>query len=99
MKVQSSDLASRLWSTLVKLHSISTIQDHYDIIVKYSKPHLNFSSQNYSWFMQYMNYDNGDLGEKHTKPPKNCNHKYNFSTIKIFGNVCTSHLGFLNLKK
>jgi hypothetical protein len=32
------------------------------------------------------------LGWKHTKPPKNCNHKYNLSTINFFGNVWTSHL-------
>jgi hypothetical protein len=29
---------------------------------------------------------------KHTKPPKNCSHKYNLSVIKFFGNVWTSHL-------
>jgi len=28
----------------------------------------------------------------HTKPPKNCSHKYNLSTITFFGNVWTSHL-------
>jgi len=32
------------------------------------------------------------LVHKHTKPPKNCNHKYNISTITLFGNVWTSHL-------
>jgi len=46
------------------------IQDHYDIVVKYSKPCLNSSSQNYFWFMQYMNYDNDDLGESTLSPPK-----------------------------
>jgi hypothetical protein len=32
-------------------------------------------------------------GHKHIKPPKNCSHKYNISTINFFGNVWTSHLG------
>jgi hypothetical protein len=32
------------------------------------------------------------FGWKHIKPPKNCNHKYNFFTIKIFGNIWTSVL-------
>jgi hypothetical protein len=30
-------------------------------------------------------------GHKHTKPPKNCNHKYNLSAINFFCNVWTSH--------
>jgi len=33
------------------------------------------------------------LGWKHTRPPKNCSHTYNLSTINFFGNVWTSHLG------
>ncbi len=60
-KVQLLDLAFHLWPTLIKLHSMSIIWDHYDVLVKYSKPCLNTSSHNYSWFMQYMNYDNGNL--------------------------------------
>ncbi len=32
-------------------------------------------------------------GHKHTKPPKNCNDKYNLPTIIFCGNVWTSHLG------
>ncbi len=32
---------------------------------------------------------------KHTKPPKNYNDKYNFSTIIFCGNVWTSNLGLL----
>jgi hypothetical protein len=60
-KVQLLDLASHLWPTLIKLPSMSIIRNHYDVLVKYSKPHLNSSSQNYFWFMQYMNYDNGDF--------------------------------------
>jgi hypothetical protein len=32
-------------------------------------------------------------GHKHTKPPKNCNHKYSLFVINFFGNVWTSHLG------
>jgi hypothetical protein len=31
------------------------------------------------------------FGHKHTKPPKNCSHKYIFSIITSFGNVWTSH--------
>ncbi len=34
-------------------------------------------------------------GHKHTKPPKNCSHKYNLSPITFFGNVWTSHLELL----
>jgi hypothetical protein len=34
---------------------------------------------------------------KHTKPPKNCNHKNNIYVINFFGNVWTSHLGFFCL--
>ncbi len=34
------------------------------------------------------------IGHKHTKPPKNCNHKYNVFVIITFDNVWTSHLGF-----
>ncbi len=60
-KVQLLDLASYLWPTLIKLPLKSTIQDHYDVLVKYSKFCLSFSLQNYSWFMQYMNCDNDDL--------------------------------------
>jgi hypothetical protein len=37
------------------------------------------------------------LGWKHTKPPKNCSHKYIFFAIKIFGNVWTSNLGLFLL--
>jgi hypothetical protein len=59
-KVQLSDLAFHLWPALIKLPSMSTIQDHYDVLVKYLKPCLSSYSWNYSWFMQYMNCDNGD---------------------------------------
>jgi hypothetical protein len=68
--VQSLDLESHLWLTLIKLLLVNIIQDHYDIIVKYSKLHLNSFSQNYSWLMQYMNYDNDDMGEITLSPPK-----------------------------
>ncbi len=60
-KVQLLDLAFHLWPTLIKLHSMSIIWDHYDVLVKYSKPCLSYFLRNYSWFMQYMNCDNGDL--------------------------------------
>jgi hypothetical protein len=33
-------------------------------------------------------------GWKHTKPPKNCSHKFNLFAINLFGNIW-SHLGFL----
>jgi hypothetical protein len=35
----------------------------YEIIVKYSKPFL-ISSPNYSWLMQHMENDSGDVGSK-----------------------------------
>jgi hypothetical protein len=38
-------------------------------------------------------------GWKHTKPPKNCSHMYNFFATKFFGNVWTSHLGLVFKKK
>jgi hypothetical protein len=60
-KVQLLDLASRLWPTLIKLFFARTIQDHYDFMLKNSRPCLSFSSRNYFWFMQYMNNDDGDL--------------------------------------
>ncbi len=34
---------------------------------------------------------------KHTKPPKNCSHKYNIFTITFFVNVWTSHFGLFLL--
>jgi hypothetical protein len=34
---------------------------------------------------------------KHTKPPQNCNHKYNLSTIYLFDKIWTSQLGFFYL--
>jgi hypothetical protein len=60
-KVQLLDLAFRLWPTLIKLPSTNTIWNHYDVLVKYLKPHLSSYSWNYSWFVQYMNCDNGDF--------------------------------------
>jgi hypothetical protein len=59
-KVQLLDLAFHLWLALIKFPLINTIRDHYDVFVKYSKLRLSSSLQNYSWFMQYMNYDNDD---------------------------------------
>ncbi len=59
-KVQLLDSASHLWPTLIKLPSMSTIWDHYDVLVKYLKPCLSSYSWNYSWFVQYMNCDNGN---------------------------------------
>ncbi len=59
-KVQWLDLASRSWPTLIGLPLASAINIHYEILVKYLKLHLNSSSPNYSWFMQYMENYNGD---------------------------------------
>ncbi len=59
-KVQWLDLASHLWPTLIGLPLASGVNIHYEIIIKYSKSHLNSSSTNYAWFMQYKESDNGD---------------------------------------
>jgi len=45
------NLVSRFWPTLIKLPSTNTIQDHYEVLVKYLKLCLSFSLQNYSWFI------------------------------------------------
>jgi hypothetical protein len=42
----------------IGLPLVKTIDVHYEIIVKYFKPHLTFSP-NYFWFIQYMKNDNG----------------------------------------
>ncbi len=49
-KVQWLDLVFHLWQLLIGLPLTRTIDVHYKIIVKYFKPHLNFS-WNYSWFI------------------------------------------------
>jgi hypothetical protein len=59
-KVQWLDLASRLGLILIGLPLARTINVHYEIIIKSSKPSLT-SSPNYFWFMQYMKNDNGDI--------------------------------------
>jgi hypothetical protein len=46
---------------LVGLPLAKTINIHYEIIIKYSKPHLISSSPNYSWFMQHVESDNKDV--------------------------------------
>jgi len=38
---------------------MNIIRNHYDVLVKYSKPRLS-SFRNDFWFMQYMNYDYGN---------------------------------------
>ncbi len=55
------NLASWLWLALIKFPFMKTVWDHYDFMLKHSKPCLSFSLQNYSWFMQYMNSDNKDF--------------------------------------
>jgi hypothetical protein len=52
-KVQWLDLAFRLWQTLIGLPLASIINIHYEIIIKYFRPHLISSSLNYCLFMQY----------------------------------------------
>jgi hypothetical protein len=54
-------LATCLWPMLIGLLLAKTIGVHYEITIKYSKPYLNSSSLNYSWFMQYMKNDNNDI--------------------------------------
>jgi hypothetical protein len=60
-KVQWLDLASHLWPPLVRLPLAKMVQVHYDFVVKYCKLHLNSSSKNYYWFLQYMANDNGNV--------------------------------------
>jgi hypothetical protein len=50
-KVQWLDLAPHLWPMLVGVPSTRTINIHYEIIIKYFKPHLISFSPNYFWFM------------------------------------------------
>ncbi len=61
-KVHWLDLTSHLWLSLVGLSLVRTIGVDYEIIVKYSKYYLTYSSLNYSWLMQYMKNDNGENG-------------------------------------
>jgi hypothetical protein len=60
-KVQWLDLASHLWPPLVGLILVTTIQVHYDFMVKYYKSQLSSSLKNYYWFFKYMGSDNGDV--------------------------------------
>jgi hypothetical protein len=55
------DLTSHLWPSLVGLPLVRTIGVNYEIIFKYSKHCLTSSSLNYSWSMQYMKNDNGEM--------------------------------------
>jgi hypothetical protein len=50
-KVQWLDLTSRLWLALIRLPFASTVQMHFQTIIKFFKPHLNLCSSQYSWFM------------------------------------------------
>jgi hypothetical protein len=59
-KVQLLDLIFWFWPKLIKLTFTMMVQDCCDFVLKYFKPCLSFS-WNYSWFMQYMNSDNGDF--------------------------------------
>jgi hypothetical protein len=58
-KVQLLDLVSHLWLALIKLPSTNTIWDHMMFWSRIIS--LSYFLWNYFWFMQYMNYDNGDL--------------------------------------
>ncbi len=60
-KVQWLDFASHLWPPLFELPLVETICVHYDCMVKYYKPFLNFSSKNYYWFVQYIDNDNDNV--------------------------------------
>jgi len=51
----------------------------YEIIVKYSNPHLISSSPNYYWFMQYMKNDNGENGI--TQLPLGMNFSYTWGKL------------------
>jgi hypothetical protein len=60
-KVQWLDLTSHLWLLLFELPLAKTVCVHYDCMVKYFKPRLNSSSNNYYWFIQYIDIDDGDV--------------------------------------
>jgi hypothetical protein len=60
-KVQWLDLSSCLWPILIGLLMAKMVRVHHDIMQRYSKPCLSSTLQNYSWFLQYMNNDNGDV--------------------------------------
>jgi hypothetical protein len=73
-KVQLLDLTSCLWPTLVGLPLVRTIGVHYEIIVKYSMPHLTSFPPNYYLFVHYIKNDNGD--NDITQPPLGMNSSY-----------------------
>lgn len=60
-KMQWWDMAFCLWSLLVELSFTNDIQIHYEVMVKYFKPHLNSSLKDYYWFLQYVDNDNGNV--------------------------------------
>jgi len=59
-KVKWLDLALWLWLALIGLPFTSTIQMHFQTIIKFLKPRLNSYSSHYSWFVQYMKSDKVD---------------------------------------
>jgi len=80
-KVQLLDLASWLWLAIIKFPFMRIVWDHYDFMLKHSKPCLSSSSRNYSWFMQYMNSDNRALCN--VRPPLGM-HSESFHLISIY---------------
>ncbi len=75
------DLAFWLWLALIKFPFMRMVRNHYDFMLKYSKPYLSSFSWNYSWFMQYMNNDNGDL--LNARPPLGM-HSESFHLILVY---------------
>ncbi len=58
--MQWLDLTSQLQPTLIGLPFLSTIQMHFQTIIKFSKPRLSSHSLHYFWFMQYVKNVKGD---------------------------------------
>jgi len=79
-KVQWLDLTSHLCMSLFELLLAETIRIHYDCMVKYFKPCLSSSSKNYYWFIQYIDNDNGDVGNNH--PPLGM--ESNYFILQVF---------------
>jgi hypothetical protein len=49
--------------------------------------------QDYKIYGTLIKIFKAEFEHKQTKPPKNCSHKYNLSTIFFLGILWTSHLG------
>jgi hypothetical protein len=94
-KVQWLDLTSHLCMSLFELLLAETIHIHDDCMIKYFKACSSSSSKNYYWFIQYIDNDNGDVGNNH--PPLGMESKsfhfasfffcYNFYKL-LFVSIC-----------